>query len=109
MNGEKKVIKSDRKQEGEKMTWENIIKNDMEEHEIDMLRDEQRGSNEKVPKKEIDDMERAIEAISEILRNKTIMGLDDTGDLEVSLQRTRASLGHIIRDYEKSPYLDIKD
>jgi len=90
------------------MTWENIIKNDMEEHEIDMLRDERRGPNEKVPKKEIDDMERAIEAISEILRNKTIMGLDDTGDLEVSLQRTRASLGHIIRDYENSPYLDIE-
>ena len=37
------------------------------------------------------------------------MGLDDTGDLEVSLQRTRASLGNIIRDYEKSPYLDIED
>ena len=73
-----------------------------------MLRDEQRGPNEKVPKKEIDDMEQAIEAISEILSNKTIMGLDRTGDLEVSLQRTRASLGHIISNYEDSPYIDIE-
>ena len=91
------------------MSWEDIIKNDMEEFEREMLSEEQRGPNQKVPKKEIDDMEEAIEAISEILRNETIMGLDDTGDLEDTLQRTRASLGHIIRDYENSPYLDIED
>ena len=91
------------------MSWEDIIKNDMEEYERDMLSEEQRGSNQKVPKEEMDDLKQALESINEVLSNKTIMERDDTGNLKDSLQRTRASLGSIIQNYRESPYLDIEE
>ena len=91
------------------MSWKDIIKNDMEEYERDMLSEEQRGSNQKVPKEEMDDLKQALESINEVLSNKTIMEQDDTGDLKDSLKRTRASLGSIIQDYKESPYLDIEE
>ncbi len=91
------------------MSWQDIIKNDMEEYERDMLSEEQRGPNQKVPKEEMDDLKQALESINEVLSNKTIMERDDTGNLKDSLQRTRASLGSIIQDYRESPYLDIED
>ena len=91
------------------MSWQDIIKNDMEEYERDMLSEEQRGPNQKVPKEEMDDLKQALESINEVLSNKTIMERDDTGNLKDSLQRTRASLGSIIQDYRESPYLDIEE
>ena len=82
----------------------------MEEYERDMLSEEQRGPNQKVPKKEMDDMEEAIEAINELLKNKIIMMEDDkyAGELKNALERTRASIGSIISSYKNSPYIDIE-
>ena len=80
----------------------------MEDYERYMLREEQRGPNQKVPKEEMDDLEQAIESIDEVLSNKTIMSEDNAGDLKDSLQRTRATLGSIIQSYRESPYLDME-
>ena len=91
------------------MSWQDIIKNDMEEYERDMLSEEQRGPNQKIPKKEMDDLEDAYKMLDRILNDSTIMSHDDTGDLKDSLQRTRSSLGSLISNYEKSPYLDIEE
>ena len=90
------------------MSWQDIIKNDMEQYEREMLSAEQSGPTEKIPKKEMDDLEDAYEMLDKILSNSTIMGFDTDGGLKDSLQRTRSSLAILMRDYEKSPYLEVE-
>ena len=80
----------------------------MEQYERDMLSAEQSGPTQKIPKKEMDDIEDAYEMLDKILSNSTIMEYDTDGGLKDSLKRTRSSLVSLMRAYEKSPYLEVE-
>ena len=83
--------------------------NDMEECEREMLRDEQRGANEKVPMNELNALVEGAEAIHELLNNERIMMLaNDDGELENALKRTRFYVNNHIFDIKNSPYVDIE-
>jgi|TARA_B100001094_G_scaffold313836_1_gene352052 hypothetical protein len=83
--------------------------NDMEQYEREMLMKDQRGSNEIIPKKEMNDLKNAYKMLDEMLSNPTVFIIArDNGLLRHVVERTRSIVGKQIFDYENSPYIDIE-
>jgi len=70
---------------------------------------DQRGSNEIIPKKEMNDLKNAYKMLDEMLSNPTVFIIArDNGLLRHVVERTRSIVGKQIFDYENSPYIDIE-
>ncbi len=81
----------------------------MEQYEREMLMKDQRGSNEIIPKKEMNDLKNAYKMLDEMLSNPTVFIIArDNGLLRHVVERTRSIVGKQIFDYENSPYIDIE-